>query len=258
MLKKILLTTLFVLLTAAAGIGYFLLAGDYVRRGEAGETIGRIDVVIKDSLENSLVSRRDIMGFLNSGEGILGTRRADIQVDSLEKRLLDRGEISSAEVFSDNGGVLNVEIQQRRAAIRFSGEGREFYSDPTGYLFPVYKKTDVPIVTGVIPVNYAAGYKGYPESDRELEWIKGVGSLVRYIENHYYWHKTVEQIDVEPGGDVVLYTRDARQKFIFGDFSGIEEKFAKMSTYYKGIATLPEAERYTSVNLKYDKQIICK
>ena len=31
MLKRILLTTLFVLLTAAAGTGYFLFAGDYVR-----------------------------------------------------------------------------------------------------------------------------------------------------------------------------------------------------------------------------------
>ena len=258
MLKRILLTTLFALLTAAAGTGYFLFAGDYVRNNEESETVKSIDVVIKDSVENNLVRVRDIMGFLNYGEGIIGSCRAELGIDSIEKRLLERGEITDAEVFSDNSGVLRVEILQRKPAIRFSGAGAEFYSDSTGYIFPVYKKADVPIVTGSIPVRYAAGGKGYPDDPKELAWIKGMAKLSSYIEKHYYWHKTVEQIDVENSGDIVLYMRDARQKFIFGSADGIEDKFARMATFYKGIAPLPEAGRYTTVNLKYDKQIICR
>ena len=151
-----------------------------------------------------------------------------------------------------------MKVTQRRAAVKFSGSGKEFYSDPSGYLFPVYKKCDVPIVTGTIPIGYRDGYRGYPSSGKEAEWLEGIHSLTSYIEAHYYWPRIVEQIHVAPGGDIILYTRDGRQKCIFGDCTGIEDKFARMAIYYKGIAPLSEAERYTSVNLKYDNQIICK
>lgn len=258
MLKRILLTTLFVLLTAAAGTGYFLFAGDYVRAREDAEVCDAIDVVIRDSLENALVSRSDVLDFIDGGRQILGHRRDSILIDSLEKRLLQRGEIRYAEIFTDNGGNLRIELLQRHASIRLSGEGREFYSDSTGYLFPVYNKTDVPLVTGFIPVSYTPGQKGYPSSERELAWMRDMAGLVSYIENHYYWHKTIEQIDIEKNGDIVFYMRDAAQRFIFGDFTDIPGKFAKMATYYKGIAPLPEAADYTTVNLKYDKQIICR
>ena len=258
MLKRLLLATLFVLLTAAAGTGYFLFAGDYVRSREDAEVCGSIDVVIRDSLENALVSRKDVMDFIDGGKHILGHRRDSILIDSLEKRLLQRGEIRSAELFTDNGGNLRIEILQRHASIRLSGEGREFYSDSTGFLFPVYNKTDVPLVTGFIPVSYTPGQKGYPSAEKELTWIRNMAGLVAYIENHYYWHKTIEQIDIEKNGDIVFYMRDGAQRFIFGDFTGITGKFAKMAAYYKGIATLPEAADYTTVNLKYDKQIICR
>lgn len=258
MLKRLLLTALFVLLTAAAGTGYFLFAGDYVRSRENAEVCGSIDVVIMDSLENALVSRKDVMDFIDGGKYILGHRRDSILIDSLEKMLLHRGEIRSAELFTDNGGNLRIEILQRHASIRLSGEGREFYSDSTGFLFPVYNKTDVPLVTGFIPLSYTPGQKGYPSTEKELAWIRNMAGLVAYIENHYYWHKTIEQIDIEKNGDIVFYMRDGAQRFIFGDFTGITGKFAKMAAYYKGIAPLPEAADYTTVNLKYDKQIICR
>ena len=258
MLKRILLTTLFVLLTAAAGTGYFLFAGDYVRGREKGERCTAIDVVIRDSVENALISRKDVMEFLGQGKGIIGERRDSLLIDSLEKRLLERGEIRYAEVYSDNEGVLRVELLQRRAAIRLKGLNGEFYSDSTGYFFPVYNKADVPVVTGFIPVAYTQGYKGYPAETRQRAWMKSMAGLVSYIENHYFWHKDIEQIDIERNGDIVFYTRDAAQRFIFGDFSDMEKKFGKMATYYKAVAPLPEAADYTTVNLKYENQIICK
>ena len=55
-----------------------------------------------------------------------------------------------------------------------------------------------------------------------------------------------------------MITRDGNERFIFGSPSGVDDKLARMEKYYKYI--LPEKGQgyYKTVNVKFDKQIICK
>lgn len=258
MLKRILLTTLFCLLAAGLGGGYFYHASTYARERSQAETCKAIDIVIKDSLTDRLVSCKDVMGYLDDGKSIIGKNMDDIDIFSIEKNLNSQGEIRSAEVFSDNEGMVRVELFQRRAKMRFMGRCGDFYSDSTGYIFPVAKKADVPVVTGNIPVNYAQGFKGHALSDKEEKWIAGALELGDYIEQHWYWHRQIEQIDVADNGDIVLYTREGNHKFIFGDFSDIDGKFAKIAMFYKNIEPQSGDRKYSTVNIKYNNQIICR
>lgn len=258
MLKKILLTTLFCLLAAGLGGGYFYHAGSYARKCEAQRKCQAIDIHVMDSLENSLVTCRDIMGFLSQGKGIIGQTTSDIDLHAIEEMLRARGEVLSAEVYSDSEGRVGIRLTQRHAKLRFSGNGHDFYSDSTGYLFPIFKNADVPVVTGNIPIVWNEGDKGYRDNPSEAEWIDGAIKLGDFIENHWFYHRQIEQIDVAENGDIVLYTRDGNQKFIFGDFSSIDDKFARMTLFYKGIAQDGSHKKYNTVNVKYKNQIICR
>lgn len=258
MLKKTLLTILFCMLAAGLGGGYFYHAGNYAHANEIQKKCTAIDIHVMDSLENGLVTCRDVMAFLSQGKGIIGVPVSKINLYEIENSLRDRGEVLTADVYSDSEGHIGIDLTQRRAVLRLCGNGRDFYSDSTGYLFPIYKNADVPVITGNIPVSWNEGDKGYRADAKEAKWIEGAIALGKYIENNWFYHNQIAQIDVAESGDVVLYTRDGEQKFIFGNFDSIEDKFSRMTLYYKGIASGESHKKYNTVNVKYKNQIICR
>lgn len=258
MLKRILLTTLFCLLTAFLGGAYFYHAGKYARERAQEEICTGINVILADSIENRAVTRRDVLEMIDGGRGLIGHRMQDINIFALESSIAARGEVRKVEVFKDMTGYLNIMLEQRHPVMRFDNGRKSFYIDSTGYMFPIHNVANVPIVTGRIPVSYSSGQQGYPETDKEKKWMDGMMAVGDYIESHDYWRSQIEQIDIAENGDICLCTRDSRYNIIFGDASDIETKFSKLTAFYKSIAPLEEAAHYKSVNLKYKKQIICR
>lgn len=259
MAKRILITTLIVLLTGSLAAGYFYHAGKYAASRCGSLKCSDVKITILDSASTRLISCAEVLDIVTGGKDkVIGAVIDSINVDRIEKRLADRGEISSCEVYATMGGDLNVELTQRRPAIRFETAGASYYCDRTGYIFPILCITDVPIVTGKVPLSVKEGYKGRCGSDKESKWLEGMLALTEYIERNSFWHKQIEQIDVESGGDIVLYTRAGDQKVIFGDASDIDWKFRKLAAYYKGIVPEKGADKYSTVNLKFTNQIVCK
>ncbi len=72
------------------------------------------------------------------------------------------------------------------------------------------------------------------------------------------WAEIISQITVRPDWDLVMVPRKGKELFIFGQPDNLEEKFTKMEKYYTTI--LPEKGEgfYSTVNLKYNGQIICR
>lgn len=258
MLKRILMTSFFCLLTVAIGGAYLHYAGDYARRRAQEKLCTEINVILADSIDNRAVIRQDILEMLDGGRGLIGHRMQEINISELENRLAGKGEVRKVEVYSDMTGAVNIMLEQRHPVMRFENHRKKFYIDSTGYMFPVHNVANVPVVTGSIPVDYSSGQQGYPKSDREMRWIEGMIAMGDYIESHDYWHEQIEQIDIADNGDIHLCSRDSRYRIIFGDASDIEMKFSKLTAFYKSIVPLGEAADYKSVNLKYKNQIICR
>ena len=258
MLKRILLTTLFCLLTAGLGGAYLYHAGRYAHQRAQEELCTGINVILADSIENRAVVRQDIIEMLDGGRGLIGHRMQDIDIYGLESSLAEKGEVRSVEVYGDMNGAVNIILEQRHPVMRFENGSKKFYIDSTGYMFPVHNVANVPIVTGRIPVTYSSGQQGYPKTAGERNWIDGMIAMGDYIESHDYWHRMVEQLDIADNGDIHLCTRDSKYDILFGDATDIERKFSKLTAFYRSVAPLEEASHYKSVDLKYKNQIICR
>jgi cell division protein FtsQ len=113
-------------------------------------------------------------------------------------------------------------------------------------------------MAGGITIRSAEGYKGAMENQAELDWMKGVISLVDYMDKSRIWAENIVQMHVEENGDIVMIPREGKERFIFGSPYGAKDKFDRMSDYYRYI--LPEKGEgyYKTVNVKFDKQIVCK
>jgi cell division protein FtsQ len=82
--------------------------------------------------------------------------------------------------------------------------------------------------------------------------------LVNYIETSRIWKDKIVQIHVADNGDIALIPRKGNEMFIIGQPTSIEEKFEKMGKYYKVIIPEKGSNAYSTVDLRYRGQIVCK
>lgn len=257
MVKKILLTTLIVLLAGALLVGWFWFAGRLASQGRAEARCQRVEVILLDSLESSIVDRQEMHDYII--KLVKGQRTDTVDLHAIEQAVRERGEVLDADVYAADPHTIAVEITQRKPVVRFEKSEGRWYCDPEGYLFPVVHAVDVPVVTGSIPLSLATGYKG-PAPAESRAWVLGIVELARYIDSRNTLRGQIEQIDVEPDGDLVLYTAVDGPAIIFGDSGDCVEKFRKLEVWWRNV--LPEAlaenKHYKTINLKYTNQIICK
>ena len=79
-----------------------------------------------------------------------------------------------------------------------------------------------------------------------------------YMENSKVWKDKIVQISVSDGGELTLVPRKGQERFLFGQPDNIDDKFSRMEKYYTHIQPEKGADRYTSVSVEYDGQIVCR
>ena len=256
MIRKILITSLIALCTAALLGCWFYFVGALSAEGRGQARCRQVEVRLLDSLESAIVDREEVRHWMESRT--IGQVTEQINLDTLEQQILSRGEVMTAQVFAAGPQTVSVHITQRKPVVRFeNGKGR-WYADPEGYLFPVTHSVDVPVVTGKLPFSVDKAYRGEtPENTRA--WMAGIIELTRYIESKPQLQKEIGQIDIAPNGDIVLYTRTGGPAIIFGDSGDYVSKFRKLEAWWRNIAPqVEEGKTYQTINLKYNQQIICK
>ncbi|MFY9590545.1 MAG: cell division protein FtsQ, partial [Bacteroidales bacterium] len=72
------------------------------------------------------------------------------------------------------------------------------------------------------------------------------------------WGSQVEQINISPKGDIELVPRVGNHVIILGNLDNYEYKLKKLETLYLKGFDIVDWNKYSSINLKYSDQVICK
>lgn len=259
MFKKILIYT-FAILALAGLAGYFYFATLLYNEKDSKQTCKKINVVLLDSLQNKFVTQQEVLDIINGYSGkLLGKKRDTINISVLEKLLNQRSAIKQSQISITRDGVLNIEITQRRPVLRIQSQNGGFYVDETQYIFPLVETftSYVPIVSGNIPLELDQSHRGKVKDDTQ-GWLTNIMEFGKYIDNHPFWSAQIEQIYIAENNDIQLATRVGDIKIIFGSTQDYKEKLDKLYTFYKNIIPSQGWDKYSSVNLKYKDQIICK
>jgi cell division protein FtsQ len=218
-----------------------------------------LEIVFKDSLK--FVTEEDIRSYLSRDYGsFIGERLDSVRLWKMEEILRSKSAVNDCEAWVTDDGIVHVAITQRAPAVRFEKDGYGFYADSRGCIFPLHKSytADVPVVSGAVPLNAGASYKGEPKTGREREWLRGVIALLDWIDASRTWKGKVTGMSVNEAGDLVLTLDGMGEKFIFGRPDKFDYKFSQVEKYRSYILPANEGKPYKSVNLKYNKQIICR
>lgn len=247
------------LLTLAAVVAVFALVRTATVSDRALRTCQGIRIEYADGYR--FVTEEDVKGYLDEHYGAyIGQRLDSIRLHRVEAILDVQSAILKSEAYTTDDGMLNVRLTQREPVLRLQKGDFGCYADSRGFIFPLQDNftTLVPVIDGDIPIECEEGYKGAPRTDREKAWLKGAIGLVTYMEKSRTWAENIVQMHVGSDGDLVMIPREGRERFIFGSPDDAEAKFERIAEYYRYI--LPEKGEgyYSTVNVKFDKQIVCK
>ncbi len=234
----------------AALLAAFALLAAGAHAGRSVVLCNGLDIQIPEEYE--FVTPEDVKGFLDKRYGTyIGVRLDSLDLNRMEAMLEEKSVVLKSEAWTTTDGMLHVSILQRRPVLRFQRGEQGFYMDKTGYVFPLHKSytADVPVIEGAIP---AVDSKIWPA------WSEGVLQLVGYVQGSKMWRERISGYSVGKDGDVELHVTDGRERFILGFPDDLDSKFARMGKYYTHILSAEGRGPYKSVNLKYNKQIICR
>lgn len=219
------------------------------------------EITVLDSAECGFVSEQDVLEYLSEGYGqTAGVPVGNLDLKKMETMLYSRSAILKSEAYCTRDGILHIDITQRKPFMRFQKDGAGFYADEEGYIFPVRpgRSGYVVVIDGHIPLRLDSSRQGKPVSEKERAWLGQMTELVGYMSEHKGWDRNIVQINVRENGDLILIPREGREKFIFGKPERTEEKFGMMECYYGTILPVAGKDRYSSVDVRYEGQIICK
>ena len=117
MTRRILLTTLIVILAAGMLGCWFYFVGSLSAEGHRQARCRQVEVILTDSLESAIVDKEEVKQYVS--KRALGRQTGLVNLDSIEKALRARGEVMSAQVYTSDDKTVAVRLTQRKPVIRF-------------------------------------------------------------------------------------------------------------------------------------------
>lgn len=240
-MKKILL--IFTLVLVA---GYLIFSVFYFKGKPEGEICKEFEVEVSNADENQFIDVDEIKASVREAKlDPTNKTLAEINTIKIEEQILKNQHIKKAEVFVTNKNNVRVVLQERKPILRIIPDvGESYYIDTEGKKMPTSRRyaAYLPIATGNIKEAFA-----------EVELY----NFALFLQDNKFWNAQVEQIVVKANRDIELIPRVGDHTIIIGSLENLDNKLDRLMTFYQDGLNRIGWNKYSAINLKYDKQVVC-
>ncbi|NQU55361.1 MAG: hypothetical protein HQ522_22825 [Bacteroidetes bacterium] len=183
---------------------------------------------------------------------ILNKKLTQINSEIIEKAVKKHEAILNAEVYkvitkdsSSYKGVLTVKVKHREPVVRIMSETASYYLDEFGGRIPISSNYTANVLA-------TTGYFSEKFAKEQLL------PFVLFIENDEFWQAQIEQVHIEKDGEVLLTPLVGEHIIEFGNLEDYQKKLQKMKAFYEQVLAKNNWNKYKTVSLKYNNQVIAK
>ena len=188
----------------------------------------------------------------------------NLNFDEIEKLLESDPYIKNAEVYSKFDGELHISITQRNPVMRIiTKDNNSYYIDDQYTKMPVcmHYSANVVVVSGEISEDFIN--KGFTKEITQNQACTDVNlytlfQFVNYINQNALWKSQFVQIYINEENEIELVPRVGNHVIILGDLNNYQYKLWKLEALYKNRTSVKDWNIYSTINLKYSDQVICK
>ncbi len=229
----------------------------FVEKKQGDKICQEISIAVHDNGTNYFLDKEEVYRMITNDdqEVLVGSLYENIDLKSIEKRILSNNYVKTAEAYTNLRGQVFVDVTLNVPIARFILDGKkDFYICETGTIMPVSEKytSRVLLLSGDY-LNHTP--EGNIQNDSSYQKLF---ELVNYIHKDEFWKAQIAQLDIDRGGYVTLYPQVTKQYIEFGKPVDIEKKFLKLKVFYKKILPVKGWNHYTKVNIEFKDQIVCE
>ncbi|MEY2792675.1 MAG: hypothetical protein RJA76_667 [Bacteroidota bacterium] len=223
-------------------------------------TCSGIKIKLESENEKSLLSKKDIDKVITE-EGtsyFLDKPLDEISLSKMESRVRKIPLVKSCEAHVDFSGKIVVSVQEYSPVARILYNTIGTNTQPDQYVtnngeFIGTSSLFTPRVLVVSGPYFSTFRKNLKD-----EKSKNLLPLFKFINNDEFWKAQIGQIEVAKDGGIILIPTIGNAKVDFGLPINIENKFKKLSVFYKQIIPNKGWNKYQWVRVKYKNQLICE
>lgn len=245
---KILKFSAIALLTVAL-IGYVVFAAITMSSPDPDEQCVAVELEVNKGAKVNFIDSKEIENILrNQHLYPKGKLMKNVDTRKIEQAVKTNSFVEGVECFKTNGGKLKISVTQREPVIYVIPDGSDgYYVDKNGFsIVSSFYSSNLPIATGSIDQKFASEH---------------LAQLGLFLQTNTFWDSQIEQIYVKKGKKgkptIELIPRVGDHVVYLGTLDNYEKKFRRLKIFYeKGLSTVGW-NKYESINLEYDNQIIC-
>ncbi len=207
---------------------------------------------------NKLITEDNVRNILRKsfGSSIEKTQSSRLELDRMEQKIEEDPFVQNADVFIDQRNKLRVSIEQRSPVLRvMDTNGGNYYLDKAGKKIPVsdHYTAHVMVATGKIPPHTADFL------EKKTGVLKAVFTVAQQLAADEFFKHFIQQIHVSTSnGDLMMTPLIGDQVIILGSARKLEDKLNRLKIFYKEAIPHEGWRKYSTINLKYSGQIVCK
>ena len=214
-----------------------------------------------------LVSRYYIRQLVTENEiTVKGQPLGQIDLEKIHNVIAGSPFVKNVNLTIDVNGKVKASVQQRNPIARvIDRAGNQYYLDSEGKRVPISHEftARVLVANGKIePVSAKAELPEKGIKDEPYKLLPGnvqkVYIVAQQLRSETFLNALVEQIYINPKGEIELIPKIGEQSILLGDTVGLQEKLEKLKLFYTMENRTEEWAAYRFINLKYRDQIICK
>jgi cell division protein FtsQ len=244
------------LITSISTIVLFSLIA-FVEKETSEKEIKDTIIKIKDEYGTHFIEEGDVLRLMTAGhtDSVRGKLADEINLKELEHRIKSNKFVKTVQVYKDFKGNILVELEQCRPLARvIQNSGPQAYIGEQGKILPVSDK----FTARVLIIGGDGAGKLLDSTFRASEEGKNVLMMLEKIDTDPFLKAQISEINRYRNGELELYPQVGNELILFGKPEDVESKFKKLKIYYKKIMQVSGYNRYKTVNLKFQDQIICE
>lgn len=180
---------------------------------------------------------------IQNGGTVKNLTKSVIDLHNLEANIRSHPMVESASVFLTVDGFLKAEIKQRTPIARVVVNNKSYYIDRQAKSMPLSENFSARVLL----------ISGAVKEGNNAE----IHQLVTAILNDEFLKEQIIGVEIKPKNEYVLDTRVGDQKIILGKVENLDQKFKNLGSFYIKSMADSTIYKYDSINLKYNKQVVC-
>ena len=184
----------------------------------------------------------------------VGLPLEEVPIQAIEKRIGGHPFVKSVQAMIGQKGILSIKIHQHQPIARIAQPyGADGYITREGKVIP----TSTSYTSRVLILEGDYAEQLMDQGDVMIE-MPELMNLIEFITKDKFWNAQITEVELNAADDIRLYQQVGSQLIEFGDAHHIEDKFDRISVFYKEILPKKGWNTYARVSVKYKDQIVCE